>query len=196
MASFDSISMRSVLSVLLCVAALALLSGCKTMNVSSDGRNDDVLIQGYDVVAYFTLGKPTQGDPAVSARHNGATLYFANETHRQAFLKEPDRYMPKYNGFCSNGAAYAIYGGGDGPNFEIIDGRLYIFGGPRSRLYFLMDRDRNLKLADGYWESEGKHMTSARLQSWKRLVFRVPHYKTNRELAAEYEARFGKKPGA
>ena len=33
-----------------------------------------------------------------------------------------------------------------------------------------------------------------RVQSWKRVFFnKVPHYKTNAELAAEYEQRTGKK---
>ena len=34
-----------------------------------------------------------------------------------------------------------------------------------------------------------------RLQAWKRLLFRVPSYKSDAQLAEEYERRFGKKPG-
>lgn len=57
-----------------------------------------------------------------------------------------------------------------------------------------MDQERNLKLANHYWETEVQD-SNWRLQSWKRLLFRVPHYKTNAELAEEYERRFGNKPG-
>ena len=33
------------------------------------------------------------------------------------------------------------------------------------------------------------------MQAWKRVWFaKVPHYKTNKELAAEYEKRYGKPP--
>jgi hypothetical protein len=66
-----------------------------------------------------------------------------------------------------------------------------MFGGENSRKYFEMDRERNLRLAADYWNNEAKGKP-ARLQAWKRLMFKVPHYKTNRELAAEYSARQGK----
>jgi hypothetical protein len=177
------------------VCVLALLCGCGTVNVSRVGGHDKVLLGGYDPVAYFTAGKAARGSPDIVAEHAGVTVFFADARHREMFQREPARYMPQYGGFCSNGAVYAIYYGGEPDVFEIIDGRLFIFGGERSRAYFLMDKERNLELADRYWETEGRHMTSYRLQSWKRQIFRHPHYKTNRELAAEYEARQGRKPG-
>ena len=74
------------------------------------------------------------------------------------------------------------------------DGRLYLFGGRLSKVYFEMDEARNLKLAHGYWDTEVKG-ANWRMQSWKRIwLAKVPHYKTNAELSAEYERRFGRKP--
>lgn len=182
-------------AVLACGALVLLLAGCSTMNVSDTSRHDNVLLRGFDPVAYFTLNKATPGSPDITARYHGVIVYFANDKHREMFQREPERYFPQYGGFCANGAVYAIYLGGEPETFEIIDRRLFIFGGSRSRAYFMMDRDRNLKLADAYWQEEGKNMSSYRLQTWKRQLLKHPHYKTNRELAAEYEARFGKKPG-
>jgi hypothetical protein len=90
---------------------------------------------------------------------------------------------------------YAIPLGGEAENFKIIDGKLYMFGGIRSKIYFEMEQEKNVKLADDYWESEVKD-SNWRLQSWKRVwIAKVPHYKTNRDLAEEYERRSGKKPG-
>lgn len=188
-----SIASLPVTLALLCFVLLA--SGCSTMNVGSTARHDKVLLRGHDPVAYFTLGKPAAGSPEITAQYQGVTIYFANDKHRDMFNREPLRYLPQYGGFCANGAVYAIYLGGEPDTYEVIDGRLFIFGGQRSRAYFMMDKERNLKLADTYWQQEGKHMSSYRLQTWKRQLFKHPHYKTNRELAAEYEARFGKKSG-
>jgi hypothetical protein len=115
-----------------------------------------------------------------------------NEENRKLFVQSPDKYKPQYNGFCSNGMVYAIPLGGNHDNFRVINGKLYMFGGENSKKYFEMDLERNLKLSEDYWNNEAKG-GSARLQAWKRLAFKVPHYKTNRELAAEYEARQGKK---
>jgi hypothetical protein len=80
---------------------------------------------------------------------------------------------------------YAIPIGGEPENFKIIDGRLFVFGGIRPRLYFEMDQERNIKLADYYWETEASD-ADWRWQSLKRVwITKVPHYKTNKELAEE-----------
>jgi YHS domain-containing protein len=177
------------------IAFLALLlAACGALNVVSDGEDANLMLKGHDPVAYFTVGRPVRGNPAIKESHRGGTYRFASEDSRRMFVTNPDRYAPQYGGFCANGLVYAIPLGGEAENFKIINGKLYMFGGVRSKLYFEMDQERNMRLADGYWDSEVRD-SSWRLQSWKRLVFKVPHYKTNAELAEEYEKRFGKKPG-
>ena len=175
--------------------AVAVLAGCGSMNVISDGPDSRLMLRGYDPVAYFTVGKPVPGRPDIKAEHQGVTYRFASEDNRRLFVANAAKFAPQYGGWCANGMAYAIPLGGEPENFKIIDGRLYMFGGIRSKLYFEMDQDRNLKLADHYWESEVKD-ANWRLQSWKRVWFaKVPHYKTNKELAEEYERRTGRRPG-
>jgi len=181
------------------IAAFALsavlLAGCGSMNVASDGADSRLMLRGHDPVAYFTVGKPVPGRADIKADYQGVTYRFASEDNRRLFLANATKFAPQYGGYCTNGIVYGIPWGGDADNFEIIDGRLYMFGGIRSKLYFEMDQERNLKLADDYWESEVKD-SNWRLQSWKRVwIAKVPHYKTNRDLAEEYERRAGKKPG-
>ena len=175
------------------VLALAFLAGCGSMNVMSEGGDPQLMLKGYDPVAYFTAGRPVPGQPDIKTTHGGVTYRFANEQNKRTFITAPDRYVPQFGGFCGNGMVYAIPLGGEPEHFKIIDGRLYVFGGARSKLYFEMEQERNLRLATQYWETEVKD-SAWRLQSWKRLVFKVPHYKTNNELAAEYERRYGKPP--
>ena len=64
----------------------------------------------------------------------------------------------------------------------MVDGKLYIFGGQGSKDAFLLDEKANLALADRYWQQEvsGNHSF---VQRARRLVFKVPHYKTGDELA-------------
>ena len=175
--------------------AALLLAGCGSMNVVSDGADSRLMLKGYDPVAYFTVGKPVLGKPDLKADHQGVTYRFASEDNRRLFLANAAKFVPQYGGWCSNGMVYAIPLGGEPQNFKIIDGRLHLFGGIRSKLYFEMDQEKNLKLADYYWETEVKE-ANWRIQSWKRVwIAKVPHYKTNRDLADEYEKRFGKQPG-
>ena len=164
------------------------------MNVSSEGGESDLMLRGHDPVAYFTAGKPTRGLPEIKAEHRGAVYRFASEENRRQFITNPEKYVPQFGGFCAQAMAYAVPAATNAGSFKIIDGKLYLFASPRARLYFEMDQERNLRLAWHYWETEVAE-AGWRLQAWKRLLFRVPHYKSNAELAEEYEKRFGRKPG-
>jgi YHS domain-containing protein len=171
--------------------AALLLAGCGSMNVASDGADSKLMLKGYDPVAYFTDGRPVPGRPDIKADHQGVTYRFATEDHRRLFTSNAAKYVPQYGGFCANGMVYAIPLGGELEIFKIVDGRLFVFGGARSRLYFEMDQERNLRLSDQYWENEVKD-SNWRVQSIYRIwINKVAHYKTNKELAEEY-ARRGK----
>ena len=175
------------------VLVAAVLSACGSMNVVSDGPDARLMLRGNDPVSYFTQARPAQGRPGLKAEHDGVTYRFASEENRRLFVASPAKYAPQFGGFCSNGMAYAVPIAGETDSYKIIDGKLYMFGGYRSKLFFEMDQEKNMKLAQGYWDTEVKD-SNWRVQSWKRVFFnKVPHYKTNAELAAEYEQRTGKK---
>jgi YHS domain-containing protein len=173
---------------------IVVLSGCASVgqfgpyNTSSDGEDTKLMLNGYDPVAYFTESRAVRGVASIKSTHDGVTYRFANAANKTLFDKEPLRYAPQYGGFCANGIAYAIPWGGDGDTWRIYDGKLYVFGGASSRNYFEMDRDKNVKLADQYWQSEIKG-GGAVSQRYKRLAMRVPHYKTGAELEAEWQAK-------
>jgi YHS domain-containing protein len=164
------------------------------MFVVSDGGDSNLMLNGNDPVAYFAAGRATPGRPDIKAQHQGATYRFASEETRRQFITSPDRYAPQFGGFSALEMAYAVPVGSDAAVFKIIEGRLYLFESPRTRLYFEMDQERNLRMASQYWESEVRGTTSWQLQALKRQVIRVPGYKSESDLAAEYERRFGRRP--
>ena len=160
------------------------------LRTSSDGPHERLMLEGHDAVAYFTQGAAVRGDPTITSSHLGVTWRFASAANRAAFEREPQRYMPQFGGFCSNGINYAIpWGGGGGPNtWRIYRGKLYVFGGQAPRDHFEMDTELNLQRAHHYWNDEiaGRNALWVRT---KRLVLRVPHYRTDASLQAEWEAR-------
>lgn len=173
------------------LAVLLLCAGCAGTgphNTTSEGADANLMLKGHDPVAYFTLGKHAPGNPGIKADHDGVTYRFMSEEHRQLFVKSPGKYAPQFGGFCTNGIVYGIPWGGDPDTWKIIDGRLFIFGGAGSRKYFVMDEARNLALADQYWKDDIKG-TNAFTQRWKRMILRVPHYKSGKELEAEWDAK-------
>ena len=88
---------------------------------------------------------------------------------------------------------FGIPWGGDADAWRIVDGKLYIFGGPGSRAAFELDTAANIRLADKYWAEEVAGSNSFWQRS-KRLVFRVPHYQTGAEQAAAVAAAGSRKP--
>jgi hypothetical protein len=63
-----------------------------------------------------------------------------------------------------------------------------------------MDTERNLQLAHQLWNEEVAG-SNALVTRYKRLILRVPHYKTDKELQAEWESKLAAKtlpvmPGA
>ncbi|MGF1548795.1 MAG: YHS domain-containing (seleno)protein [Thiotrichales bacterium] len=152
------------------------------VNAVATSDQKHLLLQGADVVAYFTEGQYLPGDPSRVSRHEGVTLFFASVEHQAAFEREPTRYLPQFGGYCANGIAYGIPWGGDADTWKIVDGKLYIFGGQGSKDAFELDEKGNLALANRYWNDEIVDNNSF-IQRVKRLVWRVPHYQSGEALA-------------
>ena len=64
--------------------------------LSSGARGEEarLSISGYDPVAYFTDGKPVQGKPDLEYLWHRLRWRFANVSHRDMFVRDPDRYTP------------------------------------------------------------------------------------------------------
>jgi len=161
--------------------------GLSPVNAISDGEDKHLMLFGYDVVNYFTDRTHRKGDPAIKSVYKDVTFRFATAEHKKMFDAAPEKYIPQFGGYCTNGIVYGIPWGGDADVWEMIDGKLYIFGGRGSHDAFMLDVPRNMALANKYW-SEEMNGSNAFWQRTKRLVLRVPHYKTGKELAEEVAA--------
>ena len=104
---------EQIIKALALVAIAGLIAGCASNRVISDGPHSNLMLKGYDPVAYFTDGKPIPGKVEIAAQHEGLDYRFVNEDHRKLFLADPEHYVPKYGGFCAQGAAYALMFGGE-----------------------------------------------------------------------------------
>ena len=205
MMSSTPTSFRAVRTALRGIALVGALSGCgaivtqnpsgslRPVNAVQDSDDARLILKGADVVAYFTLGRYVQGNPAIKTVHDGVTFRFSSAEHKALFDAQPAKYVPQYGGFCANGIAYGIPWGGDADTWRVIDGKLYIFGGRGSQEAFELDVPGNRALADRYWNDEVRG-TNSFWQRSKRLVWRVPHYKSGEELAAMVSKARASKP--
>ena len=182
------------LAALVAVGALGTLLGCAAINAQNpsgalkpvnahvvDGASS-VMLKGHDVVSYFTQNKHALGSAQFASNYEGVNFYFASAEHKALFDKEPAKYIPQYGGYCADGIVYGIPWGGDADTWLMRDNKLYIFGGQSSKDAFELDPAANYVLADKYWNEEIKGSNSF-YQRTKRLMFKVPHYKSGKELA-------------
>jgi YHS domain-containing protein len=91
---------------------------------TSIGSN--VAIRGYDPVAYFTLGRPTEGNATFKATYQGAEFRFASAANRAAFIANPARYAPQFGGYCAWAVSQGYTAGIDPTAWAIVDGKLYL----------------------------------------------------------------------
>jgi YHS domain-containing protein len=154
------------------------------VNVVSQDGNERVMLKGADVVAYFTDAQYKQGNSSISSVYEKVTFYFSSPENKRLFDASPMKYVPQFGGYCANGTAYGIPWGGDADIWRVIDGKLYIFGGAQSRDAFMLDPQKNIAHANNYWSAE-INGSNALIQRAKRMLFKVPHYRSDADLAAD-----------
>ena len=202
LAIFSAKALR-LLAAVVAFGAVNTLMGCAAINAQNPSGAlkpvnahvvDDVsavMLKGHDVVAYFTQGKHAMGSAQITTEYEGVTFRFANAEHKALFDKEPTKYIPQYGGYCANGIVYGIPWGGDADTWMIQNGKLYIFGGQGSKDGFEVDVPANMALAEKYWAEEVKGNNSF-IQRTKRLMFKVPHYKSGDDIAKLVAAKKAK----
>ena len=65
----------------------------------------NVMLKGYDPVAYFKQGKAVRGKRSIWSTYNGVTYFFASKADKVDFDRDPKKFEPQYGGFCANGMA-------------------------------------------------------------------------------------------
>ena len=111
-------------------------------------------IKGYDTVAYFTLGKATQGSESFTSRWHDLTWHFASREHRDLFAANPERYAPQYDGYCAWAMTEARLAITDPEVWKIVDGRLYLNCSREAYQKWSADITGHIRKADAVWKEK------------------------------------------
>ena len=112
---------------------------------------DQGAIDGYDPVAFFTMGRAVRGDPEISTSWQGAVWRFVSEAHRDLFAEAPDRYAPAYGGYCSYAMANGYTAHTNPTAWAIVDDRLFLNYDPSVLADWQADQSGMIERADANW---------------------------------------------
>jgi hypothetical protein len=135
-------------------AAATLLMGVAAQETPAVRLNADrsgLMVDGYDVVAYFTDGRPTKGTPEFEREWHGVKWRFASAANRDAFAASPEKFAPAYGGFCAYAVSRNYTADTDPQAWEIVDGRLILNYSLQVRSLFQRDTPGNIRKADANW---------------------------------------------
>lgn len=143
----------TVITVFTGLVAASVAGANNETNVSRGltAKGYGLAVHGYDVVAYYTKGRPTIGRAKFSAVHNAATYRFASEDHLKAFTDDPEKYLPQYGGYCAYGVAVGAKFDGDPHQWRIVAGKLYLNLNPEVQKLWRSDIPGFIKKADRNW---------------------------------------------
>ena len=114
------------LLVLLVTAIFAVF----TLNTDADAQiNKDwrsIAIEGYDPVAYFTQDMAVIGSSTFEHRWRDARWFFASADNREIFVANPEKYAPRFGGFCAGAMSLGQKSPIDPEAWLIVDGFLYL----------------------------------------------------------------------
>jgi hypothetical protein len=152
-AEMITIARRFVLGAVATALAMPLARPAAAQQSTPEPVNasQGLAIQGYDVVAYFTDGRPVRGVADFVHRWRDAEWRFASAAHRDAFAAAPERYAPQYGGFCAYGVARGTRVDVDPTAWRIVDGKLYLNYSQSVNRTWLNDVPGYIRQADRNW---------------------------------------------
>jgi AhpD family alkylhydroperoxidase len=120
--------------------------------VTSAGKpSPGLAVHGYDVVSYFTEGKPVKGNANFTVIQSEATYRFSSQANLDLFKANPAKYEPAYGGFCAFGVSVGAKFDGDPTLWKIVDGKLYLNLDSGIQQSWLKDVPGNLKKSEANW---------------------------------------------
>jgi YHS domain-containing protein len=136
---------------LLLISTLFTFSAFATDDAISTGFFNNVAIDGYDTVSYFTEGKPVEGNDKFQTMWRDATWKFASQENLNLFKKEPTKYAAQYGGYCAWAMSGGKTAGTDPEVWHIKDGKLYLNYNRKVQVEWFENLEGDIVSADQFY---------------------------------------------
>lgn len=111
----------------------------------------DGAIRGYDPVAYFIMGEPTEGKSKYSTKWQGAIYRFSSMDNLALFKSDPERYAPQYGGYCAYAMSKGAIATTDPEAWSIVNGKLFLNFSIAVQKRWQKDIPAHIRAANNNW---------------------------------------------
>lgn len=119
---FQSTKLCTYLFIIICLVSTTASAGEWNTN------KNNVVLDGHDVVAYHQVDKPVKGNGMFETEFDGVKFHFSSAENQKAFAQNPQKYLPKYNGYCAFAmAAKNAKVPANADTFKIYNSELLVF---------------------------------------------------------------------
>lgn len=137
------------------VAALASFISVGTAHAADEffiaNAEKNIAINGYDPVAYHTVGAPTKGNAEFKYEYNDVVWKFSSAENKAAFKADPAKFAPAYGGWCAVGTSKGKKVPTQPHLFKVVDGQLYLNSSDGAQSLFLENETGTIDKADTNW---------------------------------------------
>ncbi len=139
--------------LLIAILILSAFLSCKNTSSISPVNitSEQVAIKGYDPVAYFTEKKPVKGTTEFEYVWRGARWRFDSANHREMFQKDPEKYAPRYGGYCAYAVSQRKIADIDPEAWTVYEEKLYLNLNKDVQKLWEKDMQEYIQKADANW---------------------------------------------
>ena len=119
--------------------------------VPAVNASEGIGLKGYDPVAYFINGTPTQGSEPYNFVWKGVAYRFASAGNLERFKADPEKYLPQYGGYCAYAMSLDRIADIDPSRWAIVNGKLYLNNGFVAEKLWSLNKSGNIVSADRNW---------------------------------------------
>lgn len=145
--------MKTLNTLLAATTFVSILSAAPALAVDEYNVSKGTTVNGQgvafranDVVALVTGLGIVPGQAIHTHVHDGVAYYFASQETMDQFAADPEKYMPRFGGYCAFGVAKGKKLDGSPRFADIVDGKLYLF--LNAAVFRSYEQDKAQVLAD------------------------------------------------
>lgn len=145
------LSFALVTLVAVAIAGCGLSGGGLAPSTTLNKNSNNLVLDGYDAVAYFRENLPREGKPEFTADYSGGKWQFVSAENRDMFQKDPEKYVPQYGGYCAWAVGQGYTADTDPQTGQVVDGKLYLNYNPEVATKWNQDNGKFIADGDKNW---------------------------------------------